>query len=93
MKLRATQPAPLEALPEQDRVHLPSELINPPHAVVLNHFAGRIEREAVQPAKGVDFIPVLTDLAIFEGDVVRPVPVANLIRLAMSCESGEASAR
>src|SRR6516165_159265 len=65
VKLGAVQPASLEAVPEQDRIHLPGELVNPPNAVVLNHFAGRIERQAVQPAECVNFIPVLRDIAVF----------------------------
>jgi hypothetical protein len=48
MKLRAAQPPPLEAIPKQNAVHLPGELINPPQPVVLDDLAGRIERKAVE---------------------------------------------
>ena len=39
MKLRTAQPTAVKALPEQDRIHLPGELVHPPHAIVLNDFA------------------------------------------------------
>jgi hypothetical protein len=41
----------------ETRIHLPGEFINPPYAVVLDDFAGRIERQAVQPAESFDLIP------------------------------------
>jgi hypothetical protein len=63
VKLRATQPAAFGPFPEQDRIHLPGELIDPPHAVILNDFAGRIERQAVQPAESIDLMPVFADVA------------------------------
>jgi hypothetical protein len=57
MKLRAAQTAPLEASPEQNRVHLPSEFIDLSVAVILYNFAGRVEWHAVQPARRVNFVP------------------------------------
>src|SRR6516165_7774144 len=73
VKLRATQPAPLEAIPEQDGVHLPGELIDPPDTVVLNHLARRIERKAVQATERVNFIPVFPDVAVLQRNMVWPV--------------------
>ncbi|TYO61034.1 hypothetical protein FXV83_40345 [Bradyrhizobium hipponense] len=56
MKLRAAQPASLEASAEQNHVHLPSEFTNLPDAVILYNFAGRVEWQAVQPANRVNFV-------------------------------------
>jgi len=36
---------------QTDRIHLPGEFIDPPYAVALDDLAGRIERQAVQPAR------------------------------------------
>ena len=47
VKFIAAQPAPLKAVPEQDGVHLPGKFMNAPRPVSLDHFAGRIERQAV----------------------------------------------
>src|SRR5258708_29049323 len=73
MKLRATQPAPFEARPEQDRVHLPGKLINSPDTAAHYDLPGCVERQAVELAKSVDFVPVLSDITVFQRDVVRPV--------------------
>src|SRR6185312_7265498 len=73
MKLRAAQPAALEARPEQNCVHLPRELINPPDTVVLYDFTRPVEWQAVQPAKGIDLVPVLANVPVFQGNVVRPI--------------------
>src|ERR1700745_1511467 len=73
MKLRATQPTPFEARPEQDRVHLPGKFINSPDAAALYDLPGCVERQAVEFAKSVDFVPVLSDITVLQRDVVRPV--------------------
>lgn len=61
VKLRPAEPASLEALPEQDRIHLPGKFINCPDAVVLNDFTSCVEGQAVEFAKGIDLIPMLSD--------------------------------
>jgi len=73
MKLAAAQPASLEAIPKQDCIHLPGEFINPPYAVALDDFAGRIERQAVQPADGIDLVPMLADIAVLKSYVVGTI--------------------
>lgn len=73
MKLASAQPASLEAIPKQDRIHPPGEFIDPPYAVVLDDFAGRIERQAVQPAESIDLIPVFADVAVLKSDVVGAI--------------------
>lgn len=99
MKLGAPQPPSLKAVPEQDGVHLPGELIDPPDADILNHLAGRIERQAVELAQRVDFIPVLADVAIFQSDVVGPVgpparpAAARVESLPLPQEFGDAGDR
>jgi hypothetical protein len=70
MKLRAAEPAALEAVPEQDCIHLPGELVHPPHAAILNDLTGRIERQTVQPTERVNFIPVLADITVLQRDMV-----------------------
>lgn len=62
MKLRAQQPAALEALPKQDRIHLPCELVDAPRSIALNDLAGRIERQAIELAERGDFGPVFADM-------------------------------
>ncbi len=57
VKLCAAQPAPLEAIPKQDGVHLPRELIDLPYSIALDRLTCRIEQQAVEPAKRVDFRP------------------------------------
>jgi hypothetical protein len=47
VKFIAAQPAPLKPIPEQDGVHLPGKFMDAPRPVSLDHFAGRIERQAV----------------------------------------------
>ncbi len=59
VKLRATQPTAREAIPEQDGVHLPGELIDSPEAGILDDLAGRIERQAVELAQRVDLICIM----------------------------------
>lgn len=44
-----------------------------PQPVALDGFAGRIERQAVDPANRVDFGPVLADVHILKGDMIGPV--------------------
>src|SRR5262249_41190991 len=72
------------------------ELVDPPHAVVLNHLASRIERQAVQPAERTDLIPVLADVTVFQCNMVWPVgaparPAATWIEaLARHHEFGNA---
>jgi|ERR1700743_2845438 hypothetical protein len=94
MKLAAAHPASLEAIPKQDRIHLPGEFINPPHAVALNHFAGCIERQAVQPAEGIDLVPVFADVTILKSDVVGAIgapartSAAGIEALALIMNSG-----
>ena len=61
MKLRAAQPAALEAIPEQDRIHLPGRLIDSPNAVAFYDFTRRVEGQAVELGESVDLIPVLAD--------------------------------
>src|SRR6185437_14370551 len=73
VKLRATQPAPFEARPEQDRVHLPGKFINSPDTAALYDLPGCVEWQAVEFAKSVDFVPVLSDITVLQRDVVRPV--------------------
>src|SRR5579864_8631466 len=73
VKLGAAQPAPPEAIPEQDRVHLPGKFIDSPDAVVLNDFTSCIERQAVELANSIDLIPMLADIAVLQGDAIRPV--------------------
>src|SRR5713101_8367454 len=73
MKLRAAQPATLEAIPKQDGVHLPSELIDLPHPVALDGFASRIERQTVEPAERGDFIPVSANVSVLQGNMVGPI--------------------
>lgn len=73
MKFRTAQPAAFEPIPEQDRVHLPSEFVNPPDPVFLDHLARRIERQAVEPAQRLDLAPVLADILITKRDVIRPI--------------------
>src|SRR6266481_7732848 len=73
MKLRATQPAPFEARPEQDRIHLPGKLINSPDTVALYDLPGCVERQAVEFAKSVDFVPVFSDITVLQRDVIRPI--------------------
>src|SRR5882724_295803 len=73
MKLGAAQPTALEAIPKQDGVHLPGELIDLPHPVVLDGLAGRIEGQTVEFAQRVDFGPVGTNVCVLQSDVVRPV--------------------
>ncbi|MET4386693.1 hypothetical protein ABIB73_002438 [Bradyrhizobium sp. F1.4.3] len=43
--------------PEQNYVHLPSEFMNLPNAVILCILAGRVEWQAAQPAKARKFRP------------------------------------
>lgn len=50
MKLTLTQPAAFKAIPEQNGIRLPGELVNAPAAFLLNLFAGRVERNAVELA-------------------------------------------
>jgi hypothetical protein len=73
MKLRAAQPASLEAIPKQDGVHLPRELIDLPHPVLLDGLAGRIEGQTVKFAQRVDFAPVGANVRIFQGDMIRSI--------------------
>src|SRR5882724_13673717 len=73
MKLGAAQPTALEAIPKQDGVHLPGELIDLPHPVVLNGLAGRIEWQTVEFAKRVDFAPVRTNVTVLQSYVIGPV--------------------
>ena len=99
MKLRATQPARLETVPEQDRIHLPGELINPPHALILDDFAGRIERQAVQPAESINLIPVFADVAVLKSDLVGAISALarsatpGIEALALHHEFGDARDR
>lgn len=79
MKLCAAQPAALEAIPKQDRVHLPGELIDLPHSIALDGFAGRIEGQTVEFAQHIDFGPMGANVGVFQGDVIgvgRPASVA-----------------
>jgi hypothetical protein len=62
----------LKRFPEQDRIHLPGELIDP-HPLVLDGFAGRIEGQTVEFAQRVDFAPVGAIVGVFQGDVIGPV--------------------
>ena len=73
MKFRSSQPASLEACPEQDRIHLPGKLVDSPDTTILDDFTGRVERQAVELAKGVDLVPVLPDIAILQCDMIRPI--------------------
>src|ERR1700686_4118460 len=73
MKLRAAQPASLEAIPKQDGVHLPRELIDLPHPVVLDGLAGRIEGQTVEFAQRVDFAPAGANVGVLQGDMIGPV--------------------
>ena len=70
MKLSAAQPAALEAILEQDGVHLPGELIDLPNPVALDGLAGRVERQAVEPAKRVNFGPVGANVSVLQGDMI-----------------------
>jgi hypothetical protein len=70
MKLRAAQPAALEAIPKQDGVHLPRKLIDLPHPIALDGRPGRIERQTVEPAKRLDFVPVGTNVSVLQGNMV-----------------------
>src|SRR5882762_3841470 len=78
MELASAQPASLEAIPKQDRIHLPGEFIDPPYAVALDDFAGRIERQAVQFAEGIDLIPVFADVAVLKSDMVGAISAPAL---------------
>jgi hypothetical protein len=73
MKLHAAQPAAFEAIPEQNGIHLPGELIDFPHPVALDGFAGRIEWQTVDPAKRVDFGPVGANVSVLQGDMIGPI--------------------
>src|SRR5260221_1285601 len=73
MKLASAQPASLEAIPKQNRIHLPGEFINSPDAAALDDFPGCVERQAVEFAKSVDFVPVLSDITVLQRDVIRPI--------------------
>src|SRR5450432_1515660 len=73
MKLRAAQPASLEAIPKQDGVHLPRELIDLPHPVLLDGLAGRIEGQTVEFAQRVDFAPAGANVGVLQGDMIGPV--------------------
>src|SRR5260221_14176008 len=73
MKLASAQPASLEAIPKQNRIHLPGEFINSPDAAALYDFPGCVERQAVEFAKSVDFVPVLSDITVLQRDVIRPI--------------------
>src|SRR5258706_2341747 len=76
MKLGATQPSAFEAVPEQDRIHLPSKLIDSPDAVILYYFACTVEWQAVELAKRVHLIPMLADVTVLESNMVRAVSSA-----------------
>src|SRR5579883_2193410 len=99
MKLGAAQPASLEAIPEQDRIHLPGKFIDSPDAVVLNDFTSCVERQAVELAKCVNFIPMLADIAVLQGHVIRPVgapawsAAARIKALPLHHEFGDARDR
>src|SRR5258705_10623166 len=99
MELASAQPAPLEAIPKQNRIHLPGEFIDPPYAVALDDLAGRIERQAVQPAEGIDLIPVFADVAVLKSDVVGAISApaqsatAGIEALALHHEFGDAGDR
>src|ERR1700722_15715129 len=69
-ELAAAQPASFKPIPELNRVHLPGELVDTPQATITNSLAGRIERNAVQLAQRVDFVPVRPDVAVLERDVI-----------------------
>jgi hypothetical protein len=58
VEFRAAQPASLEVIPKQDRVHLPGEFIDAPGAAVADGLAGCVERQAVELAECVDLEPV-----------------------------------
>ncbi len=73
MKLASAQPASLEAIPKQDRIHLPGEFMDPPYAVALDDLAGRIQRQAVQTAESIDLILVFADVAVLKSDVVGAI--------------------
>ena len=69
VKLRAVQPAAFEPVPEQDRIHLPGEFMDAPDAILLDDFAGRVERQAVEATHGIDLAPVFADIRrLFKSD-------------------------
>jgi hypothetical protein len=68
MKFRATQPTPLEPVPEEDRIHLPRKFMHTPNTV--DNLARRIERQAVQFAKRLNFRPTLANVAVFKRNVI-----------------------
>jgi hypothetical protein len=72
MKFGSAQPAALEPIPKQNRVHLPGEFIDAPQAFVADLLARRVERNAVQLAERVDFCPMRADEAVFKSNMVRP---------------------
>src|SRR5258708_35468179 len=99
MKLASAQPASLEAIPKHNRIYLPGEFIDLPYAVVLDDFAGRIERQAVQPAESIDLITVFADVAVLKSDAVGAISAparsatAGIEALALHHEFGDARDR
>jgi hypothetical protein len=73
MKLRATRPAAVETIPKQDSVHPPGELVDPPHPVVLDDLAGRIEGQTVDLAQRVDLVLVGANVGVLHGDMIGTV--------------------
>jgi len=87
MKFGSTQPATLEPIPKQNRVHLPSELINAPKALIADLFARRIERNAVEFAERVDFVPMRADITVFERDVIEAARFPSIVTAATRIET------
>lgn len=71
MKFLADQPAPFEPIPEQDRIHLLREFVDAPGPAIVNDLAGRIERQAVEPAERIDLGPMGADISVLQRDVIR----------------------
>ena len=82
MKFGSAQPASLEPIPKQNRVHLPSELINAPKALIADLLNGRIEGNAVELAERVDFVPMCADITVFQRDVIGTARFPSIVTAA-----------
>jgi hypothetical protein len=62
----------LEAVPEQDGIHLPGEFVDAPCALALDNLASGIERQTIELAERVDLEPVLVTVEMsFEASPSR----------------------
>src|SRR5882757_751749 len=87
MKFASAQPASLEPIPKQDRVHLPCKFINAPKALIADLLARRIEGNAVEFAERVDFVPMRADITVFERDVIGAARFPSIVTAATRIET------